>query len=100
MRRSHEGLNPSYIRKDNYKGLPVELDEFNYHYADCGHVIMSVPECLLGEAEKNGDLDMFEVPVPCKYVLQNGYRIYKKHVIVNIPYGEFGVDYDDEYIEL
>lgn len=88
------------LKKDHYKGLPAELDEFNYYYTDCGHVIMAIPECMLSEAEKNGDLDMFEVPAPCKYILENGYRNCKEHVIVDISYGEFGVEYDDKYKEL
>ena len=62
MRRSHEGLRG--ITKDNYVGLPKELDEFNYYYNDgeTGHVIMAIPECLMNEAEENGDLDLFECP--------------------------------------
>ena len=77
MRRSHEGLRG--VTKDNYIGLPKELKEFNYYYNDgeTGHVIMAVPECLLKEAEQNGDLDMFECPFPVKYVLIKGYRMYK-----------------------
>ena len=34
MRRSHEGLDPSGIVKDNYPGLPEELKEFSYYYKD------------------------------------------------------------------
>lgn len=102
MRRSHEGLNMNYIKKDSYKGIPKELEEFNYHYmdGDTGHVIMAIPKCLLEEAEKNGDLDMFECPIPCKYVLENGYTMHKNHVIVDIPYGTFGIECDDKYREL
>lgn len=102
MRRSHEGLNMNYIKKDAYNGLPEELNEFNYYYmdGDTGHVVMAIPKCLLGEAEKNGDLDMFECPIPCKYVLERGYTMYKKHVIVDIPYGMFGIECDDKYREL
>ena len=91
MRRSHEGLRG--VLKDSYVGLPEELKEFNYYYNDgeTGHVIMAIPECLLYEAEENGDLDMFECPFPVKYVLENGYRMYKDHVICDgkyqMPYG-------------
>lgn len=99
MRRSHEGING--ITKDNYFGLPEELNEFNYYYNDgeTGHVIMAIPECLLEEAE--GDLDMFECPFPVKYVLENGYRIYKNHVICNGKYDPvFGLEIDEKWYEI
>lgn len=101
MRRSHEGLRG--IAKDDYIGLPEELKEFNYYYNDgeTGHVIMAIPECLLRKAEQNGDLDMFECPFPVKYVLQNGYRIYKNHVICECEYDEnFGLDIDSQWFEV
>ena len=101
MRRSHEGLDKGRIRKDSYKGLPAELQEFNYYYADgeTGHVIMAIPRCLMDEAEKDGVLDMFECPIPCRYVLERGYLLYKKHVIVDAPYGMFGAEVDEGYYE-
>lgn len=100
MRRSHEGI--SGISKDNYKGLPEELKEFNYYYNDgeTGHVIMAIPTCLLKEAEQNGDLDMFECPFPCKYVLEQGYIIHKQHIVCEGKYGDFGLMIDDKYFEI
>ena len=101
MRRSHEGLRE--ITKDNYVGLPEELKDFNYYYNDgeTGHVIMAIPECLLNEADENGDLDMFECPFPVKYVLQKGYRIYKNHIICEGKYDEiFGLDIDSQWFEV
>ena len=101
MRKSHIGLNKNYIRKDSYKGLPTELQEFNYYYADgeTGHVIMAIPKCLLAEAQK-GDMDMYECPVPCRYVLEHGYEMLDSHVIVDVPYGMFGVEVDEKYMEI
>ena len=101
MRRSHEGLRG--ITKDNYVGLPEELKDFNYYYNDgeTGHVIMAIPECLLNEADENGDVDMFEGPFPVKYVLQKGYRIYKNHIICEGKYDEiFGLDIDSQWFEV
>ena len=101
MRRSHEGLRG--ITKDNYVGLPEELKEFNYYYNDgeTGHVIMAIPECLLDEAKENGDLDMFECPFPVKYVLQNGYKIYKNHIICEGKYDEiFGLEINQVWYEI
>lgn len=102
MRKSHKGINPRMIKKDTYKELPAELDEFNYYYndGDTGHVIMAIPKSLLAEADENGDLDMFECPVPCRYVIEHGYKLYKSHVIVDVPYGIFGVDVDERYYEI
>lgn len=101
MRRSHEGLRG--IIKDHYLNLPKELEEFNYYYCDgdTGHVIMAIPECLLEEAEENTDLDMFECPFPVKYVLENGYRIYKDHVICEGKYDMiFGLMIDKKWYEI
>lgn len=102
MRRSHEGLNAVLIKKDDYSGLPEELREFNYYYGDgdTGHVVMAIPKCLLAEAQSNGDLDMFECPIPCKYVLERGYEMVEGHVVVDVPYGTFGAEVDDRYFEI
>lgn len=101
MRKSHEGING--VTKDNYVGLPKELNEFNYFYNDgeTGHVIMAIPECLLEEAEQNGDLDMFECPFPVRYVLEKGYRMYKEHVICEGDYDmDFGLEIEEKYYEV
>lgn len=103
MRRSHEGLVQSYIKKDNYIGIPEELKEFNYFYADNdnGHVIMAIPECLLKEASEDGDLDMYECPIPVKYVLEKGYQIYDNHIICDAEYdSDFGLMVDEVYYEI
>lgn len=100
IRRSLADLNPKMVKKDNYPGLPEVLREFNYYLDDSGHCIMAIPECLLPEAEKNGDLELFEVPVPVKYIIENGCYIYKKHVICDVEYDPiFGMVVPDEYRE-
>ena len=101
MRRSVEGIRG--VEKDNYSGLPTELNEFNYYYKDgeTGHVIMAIPECLLEEAEEDGDLDEYECPIPVKYVLEKGYRIYKDHVICEVKYDmNLGLIVDEKYFEI
>lgn len=101
MRRSVEGL--SGVSKDDYMGLPKELQEFNYYYDDgeTGHVIMAIPECMLKEAEEDGDLDMFECPFPVRYVMETGYRIYQEHVVCDGEYDEtFGLMIDEKWSEI
>lgn len=88
------------VKKDNYPGLPDVLKKFNYYYQDGGHVIMAIPECLLNKAIQNGKLDQFECSIPCKYVLEQGFRIYENHVIVDCGYDEFlGIVVDSSYYE-
>lgn len=100
MRRSLQNLSQNMAKKDNYPGLPKDLQEFNYYLADAGHCIMAIPECLLKEAENNGDLDMYEVPFPVKYVLENGCHMYKNHVICNAEYDSvLGLTIPDDYDE-
>lgn len=93
----------NFAKRDNYPGLPEELREFNYFVSDgeTGHVIMAVPEHTLEKAEGEGDkLDDYECPVPVAYVLKNGYRLYKDHVICQVPYSEkLGVRIPEEYYE-
>ena len=61
---------------------------------------MAIPEIILNEAIQNGDLDMFECPVPCKYILEQGFRIYNNHVVVDCSYDNFdGVVIDSSYYE-
>lgn len=87
--------------KDNYKGLPEELIPFNYYYEDgeTGHVIMAIPDVLLKEIKSVQDMSNYECPVPIKYVLYKGYRLLHNHVIVDVPYGEFGLEIDESYYE-
>ena len=100
LRRSLADLPPSMVRKDQYPGLPDELAQFNYWIQDCGRCILSIPESLLAEAETNGDLDMYEVPMPVKYVLEKGYRVYKGHIIVAAEYDQIlGLNMPEEYNE-
>lgn len=98
MRKSFEGLNMSYIKKDNYPGLPAELSEFNYYYAESGHILMAVPECNL-EKVKDGDYYRYEVPMPVKYVLSKGYRFQDGYLIVEATKGKHILNIDDSYYE-
>lgn len=88
------------VRKDSYKNLPQELKEFNYYIPDSGHVVMVIPLILYDEAEKSGCLDDYEVGIPCKYVLEKGYKIFNGHVLCEVPYDStFGAVVDEKYNE-
>lgn len=102
MRKNHEHLCGRVV-KENYPELPDELKEFNYYYMDDenGHVIMTIPKCLLEMAEENGDFDLFECPFPVKYVLNNGYMLYKNHVICDGEFDPiFGLEIDIRWYEI
>lgn len=81
-----------------YKGyLPKDLEKHHVYYADSGHSIVCVLESHLDQAQKT-DMEMYEVPVPVKYVIHNGYRFVNGHVIVDAPYDEFlGLVVDEKY---
>ena len=98
LRPSHRGING--INNDNYP-LPVCLHEFNYFYSDgTGHVVMAVPESLLPQAIKSGDYDGYECPIPCRYVIANGFRFHEGYVVCDVPYNkEFGVDLDESWYD-
>ena len=92
LRPSQRGL--SGIKKDNYP-LPEELRKFNFYYIDSGHVVMAIPESLLPCAIKSGNLDDFECPIPCRYILAKGYRFHEGYVVCDAPYSrEFGLGLD------
>lgn len=98
LRKSQYGI--IGIRKKEYPGLPEELEEYYFYYPDCGHSIMAIPEILLPEAEKSGNLDSYEVPFPVKYVLEKGYRKHKGFLICDGEYShEMGLMVPEEYDE-
>lgn len=99
-RRSLSDLPASMFHKDDYPGLPTELKEFNYWLRDAGRSILAIPELLLERAEADGNFDLYEVPIPVKYVLEKGYRIYNGYVIVDVAYDHnLGVTVPEEYSE-
>jgi len=101
MRKSLQDLDPRMIRKvDDYKGLPEELKPYCYWIADAGYSIMAVPEQFLPEHWADGELWLSECPIPVKYVLEQGWRMYEDYVIVKVPYDKFlGVSVDEKYTE-
>jgi hypothetical protein len=104
LRKSHKWLN-GLIRKDDYSNLPEDLKEFNYFYHNRkGHVIMGVAKYYLDNCEEEiteEQLDKYEEPIPVKFVLENGYTIYKNHVICNGYYdgSRGGLVIEDKYYE-
>lgn len=98
LRPSQRGL--TGIKKDDYR-LPKKLRKFNYFYPDgTGHVVMAIPKSLLPQAIKDENLDDYECPIPCRYILKKGYHFHEGHVICDVPYDEdLGVDLDESWYE-
>lgn len=101
MRRSLQDLPAYMVREDSrYPGLPEELKPFAYYVMDAGHSVMAVPLCIWQEAVSNGDPDMYEVPVPTKYILERGYAMKEGHVVADVPYNSmFGLEVEEKYTE-
>ena len=61
---------------------------------------MAVPESLLLEHWGEYDLWQYEIPVPVKYVLENGYHEFEGYIVTDVEYDdEMGAIIDDKYYE-
>lgn len=69
------------------KPLPVALIPLHYYIADGGHCLMAVPRPLLEQALEKG-CDMYEVPLPVRYVLEKGWDEIAgtDSICVDVPY--------------
>ena len=87
------------VKNIPYPGtMPDELKNHHYYILDSGHCIMCVLEYHLEEAQ--GDMDMYEVPVPVKCVLENGYKKEGDYIIIGAQYDSIlGLVVDDKYSE-
>lgn len=104
LRKSLEDI--AHILKDipYPKLLPKELIEYHYYLIDAGHSIMCVLQCYLEEAKKSNEFDLYEVPVPVKYVLAQEYQFLDtpngKYVLINGEYDpKLGLIVDEKYYE-
>lgn len=80
--------------------LPMELKLYYYYTTEDGNVIMCVPEALLSLADKSGDYSGYMVPIPVRYALDRGYRVYNNIIVVNAPYDATkGIMIDDSYYD-
>lgn len=98
VRKSLQDLPQSFVKKVHYSDLPDELDEFSYWIGDSGYCLTVIPECLIGKAEKSGNLYMYEVPIPVKYVIERGYRFHKGFLVCEVKYdNDIGAIVPPEY---
>lgn len=69
--------------------LPAEIAHLHCYVMDSGHCILAIPECLLAEAKDEPEL--YEVPLPVKYVIEMGWRALPGTdcITVDVPYDEF-----------
>jgi len=66
--------------------LPEELQPYYVYVSDLGKCVLAIPMTALEEAEESGDLDMYEVAVPYRYLLSRNYAFYQNHVIADVQY--------------
>ena len=73
MRKSLEDI-AFMVRDIPYpKALPQAIAHLHAYIADAGHCVLAVPRALLPEALR-GDVTMYELPLPVKYVLAMGWE--------------------------
>lgn len=90
MRRSLQDI-ASMIRDIPYHSpLPEDLRHLHCYVIDSGHCILAIPECLLAEAKVEPLL--YEVPLPVRYVLKQGWRPLPGTDCITVP-----VPYDDTF---
>ena len=81
--------------------LPDGIRHLHCYVTDGGHSILAVPKPLLGEAIRS-DCQMYEVPLPVKYVLRTGWTQITgtDSISVDVPYSlDFGAMVPDGYDE-
>jgi len=90
------------VRDIPYPGkIPEELKHLHCYIADGGHSILVVPKPFLSRAIEEG-CDMFETPLPVKYVLTSGWERIPgtDSVCVDVEYSdELGALVPDGYEE-
>ncbi len=99
MRKSLQDIE-HMVREVPYEGdLPDELKEFRYYISDSGHCILCILRSNLDKARQS-DMYTFEMPIPARYVLENGYEIFNGHVVVDAEYSSsHGLIVDESYFE-
>lgn len=89
MRKSLQDI-AHIVRQIPYPSqLPDEIKHLHCYIADSGHCILAVPESLLAEAKE--DPELYEVPLPVKYVISKGWRTLPGTdcITVDVSYDEF-----------
>jgi hypothetical protein len=98
-RKSQLDCKNMFTKREYKEVLPKELEPYHYYVLDGGHAIMCVLECHLKEAQESS-MDNYEIPVPVKYVLRNGWRKEGDYIIVDAPYElPYGLIVDNKYSE-
>ena len=62
----------------------------------------SIPRVVYAEAKASGKPWDYEVPIPAKYVVATGWtksEDYEDYLVVNVPYGELGIEVDNRFAE-
>lgn len=78
--------------------------EFHYYLTDAGHSVMCILNCHLKEAQESNSFDLYELPVPVKYVLSHDYHFINtptgKYILLDAEYDpDLGLIVDEKYYE-
>ena len=85
---SEEFFHPDLVDTDVHDpDLPPELDPYVFGFIGIGPCVMAVSGKDFPEAVEDGDLDLWEIAVPCKLFKQCPYRFFNGHVVVDLPSG-------------
>lgn len=66
---------------------PADLHPYACYIPDAGYCIMAIPEKFAAEAKR--DPEMYLVPIPARYVIEQGYRIDNGIVYAGVEYDPF-----------
>jgi hypothetical protein len=90
MRKSLEDISFMVVPDKTYPGIPAELKPYYVYLRDAGHCILCIPEKFRADAKD--DPDMYECPVPVKYVLSHKYSMENGYIYIDVPYHDmFGI---------
>ena len=97
LNRYFKGAEHMRVRIPYPQPLPEELAPWHCYTRDGGHAILSVPLDFYYDTQRRNEDCV--VPVSVKTVLRRGYRILDGLVVVDVPYGPWGVEQDEDDYE-
>ena len=79
-----EFYHPDLVDLDaHYAALPAELDPYIYGFLDIGPCVMAILERDFEEAVQDGDLELWELPIPCALFVRLPWRRYGDCIVAD-----------------